>query len=86
MTKTSNVFFLPPGVWTHHGLVDEPSSLELDDPVGVGRVGPGVFYHAPFVIRCLDLHQRRRLGYGAGAGRDGDVLRHQLPAGASFRR
>lgn len=42
---------------THHGLVDEPSSLELDYAKGVCWVGPGVLDHAPFFLWVVDLHQ-----------------------------
>lgn len=45
------------GAETHHGLVDETTSLELDYPEGVCRVGPGVLDHAPFVLQRVDMHQ-----------------------------
>lgn len=42
---------------THHGLVDEPSTLELNYAKGVRWVGPGVLDHTPFILRGVNLHQ-----------------------------
>lgn len=67
----------------HHGLVDEPSALELDHAKSVGRVGSGVLDHAPFVPLGVNLHQLVGFLDGVGTGRDGRVLRRQLTAGAS---
>lgn len=44
-------------IGTHHGLVDEPSTLEFNQAKGVGWVGPGVLDHAPFILWGVDLHQ-----------------------------
>lgn len=67
----------------HHRLVDESSSLKLNDPIRVCRVGPGVLHHTPFIIQCLNLHQWGRLCYGTGTRRDGHMLRHQLTTSTS---
>lgn len=70
---------------SHHGLVDEPSALELDHAKSVCRVGPGVLDHAPFVPLRVNLHQLVGFLDGVGTGRDGRVLCRQLTTGASGR-
>ena len=42
---------------THHGLVDESSTLELDYTEGICWVGPGVLDHTPFILRVVNLYQ-----------------------------
>lgn len=68
---------------SHHGLVDEPSALELNHAKSICWVGPGVLDHAPFVPLRVNLHQLVGFLDGVGTGRDGRMLRRQLTAGAS---
>lgn len=68
---------------SYHGLVDKPSTLELDHAESVCRVGPGVLDNTPFVPLGVNLHQLVGFLDRVGPGRDGRVLRRQLTAGAS---
>lgn len=61
----------------HHCLVDVSSSLKLDDSVGVGGKGLGVFRCAPSLC-WLDLQLDRRGPLLSGPRRDKGVLRHHL--------
>ena len=68
---------------THHGFVDESSTLELHCAKGVRRVSPGVFYHVPFILLGFNLHQLVCFLQWVGPSGDGHVLRCQLTTGTS---
>lgn len=65
----------------YHGLVDMSSPLELDDSIGIGGGGLGVFEGTPS-LWGLDLQLNEWGPLLFGPRRDGGVLCHQLTATA----